>query len=188
MNVTRRAWYEANKERILAERKIRYVKERETVLARWAARRRGPEGDALRAHDRLWAAAHREKCRANTAAWYTKSRPRIREEYKVAARQLRAELLFAYGNRCSCCGIDTEAFLTLDHINRDGKQHRAQARAQFGVYADLKMRGWPKDGYRLLCMNCNWATRFGNACPHVLEGMETSTTTAEARCAEAGYP
>ena len=30
----------------------------------------------------------------------------------------------------------------------------------------LRRRGWPKDGYTLLCWNCNAMTRFGRTCPH----------------------
>lgn len=35
------------------------------------------------------------------------------------------------------------------------------------VYADLRRRGWPQEGYRLLCWNCNAMTRYGRTCPHV---------------------
>jgi hypothetical protein len=34
------------------------------------------------------------------------------------------------------------------------------------VYRDLKKRGWPQEGYTVLCMNCNFAQRFGHRCPH----------------------
>lgn len=34
------------------------------------------------------------------------------------------------------------------------------------VYALLKRKGWPIGNYRVLCMNCNWARRYANICPH----------------------
>jgi hypothetical protein len=34
---------------------------------------------------------------------------------------------------------------------------------------ELKRQNWPQDGYRVLCMNCNWATSRGRTCPHELK-------------------
>ena len=38
-----------------------------------------------------------------------------------------------------------------------------------GFYAWLMKRGWPKDGYRLLCMNCNFSLGRCGYCPHQRE-------------------
>lgn len=98
--------------------------------------------------------------------WISKNPDHDSRRHKATRRTLRSELLLAYGAKCSCCGESEEAFLTLEHRNRDGAAHRRSVgRAQ--VYADLKKRGWPKDKYTLFCMNCNWATRHGVECPHV---------------------
>jgi len=78
----------------------------------------------------------------------------------------RDELIEAYGGQCACanCPETNSAFLTLEHINGGGKQHRAVVGRH--AYADLRRRGWPKEGYTLLCWNCNAMTRFGRICPH----------------------
>lgn len=76
---------------------------------------------------------------------------------------LRKEIIFAYGSKCSCCKETAEEFLTVDHVYRDGKKDR-----NLKFYKSLKANGFPKDRYRLLCMNCNWAIRFGRKCPHAL--------------------
>jgi hypothetical protein len=58
--------------------------------------------------------------------------------------------------------------VTLDHINRDGAQHRrlvGSGRGGWRIYADVIKQGCPKDRFRLLCMN-NFATRAGDPCPH----------------------
>jgi hypothetical protein len=96
------------------------------------------------------------------------------EKYKEQSRQAQAktrqrnrdELIAAYGGRCSCanCPETNSAFLTLEHVNRDGKEHRAEVGSH--TYADLRRRGWPQEGYTLLCWNCNAMTRFGRTCPH----------------------
>jgi len=90
-----------------------------------------------------------------------KSAATLRVYYKY-----RFETLAAYGNKCSCCGESEIKFLTLEHINHDGKQHRKLHKGPAGVYRDLKRRGFPKKGYTLLCWNCQEATRFRAVCPH----------------------
>lgn len=96
---------------------------------------------------------------------------RHREKYrardKARAVALRSEVIAAYGSKCACCEESNPEFLTIDHTNRDGGAHRkATGGNGRGVFRDLKKRGWPKDGFALKCMNCNWATRWGKPCPH----------------------
>lgn len=83
----------------------------------------------------------------------------------------QAEMIIAYGGRCACCGENEFAFLTLDHIGGGGAEHRAsikQGNKVLRIRQQLKAEGWPKDKYRILCMNCNHATRYGKTCPHQL--------------------
>ena len=96
------------------------------------------------------------------------------EEHRDRARRIglagrardRALLLAAYGGKCACasCPETNPEFLCLDHVNGDGKTHRSRVGSH--TYADLKRRGFPQEGFRLLCWNCNSATRFGRRCPH----------------------
>jgi transposase-like protein len=87
----------------------------------------------------------------------------------------QADLITAYGSKCACCGETEPAFLTLDHIGGGGSAHRREMRAKnkgnvhLRIRQELKAQGWPKDKYRLLCMNCNFATRHKKACPHQLK-------------------
>lgn len=89
-----------------------------------------------------------------------------RESQRAGRERLRNELLAAYGGKCACanCPESNPAFLCLDHVNLDGKAHRMKVGSH--VYADLRRQGFPQEGYRLLCWNCNSATKFGQACPH----------------------
>jgi hypothetical protein len=102
---------------------------------------------------RYWASPQeaRQKCNALQAA----SRQRCRDE-----------MVAAYGGCCACanCPETNTAFLCLDHVNGDGKAHRMKVGSH--TYSDLRRQGWPQEGYRLLCWNCNAATRFGRTCPH----------------------
>jgi len=72
----------------------------------------------------------------------------------------------AYGSVCACCSEEERIFLTLDHELRNGGEHRRLHKGGNVLY-DLRNREWPQDeGYRILCMNCNFAMRWGRKCPH----------------------
>lgn len=91
---------------------------------------------------------------------------------RARAGRLKKEMLAAYGSVCACpggCGEWREEFLTLDHVgaHRDRRVAKnGQKHSGANEYLRLKNLGWPKDGLRVLCMNCNWGIRFGGKCPH----------------------
>lgn len=86
---------------------------------------------------------------------------------KKTRLRLRAEMFAAYGNKCSCCGESEIEFLTLEHINNDGAAHKREVRGSgYMIWKDLKLRGWPKEAYTLLCYNCNCARYKCGECPH----------------------
>ena len=39
-------------------------------------------------------------------------------------RPFLRRVLDHYGRACSCCGETEPAFLTIDHVNNDGAEHR----------------------------------------------------------------
>lgn len=94
------------------------------------------------------------------------ARRQNREAQARMRKRIRAEMVEAYGGHCACpkCPEVNPAFLTLEHVNGDGRMHRARTRH---VYEDLRKQGWPKEGYTLLCWNCNAMTRGGKVCPHM---------------------
>lgn len=89
------------------------------------------------------------------------------------------KVLSGYGNKCACCGEQNKEFLTLDHVNRDGASHR-KIRHQYGIYRDVINSGFPNN-YRILCMNCNWATRYSMVCPHIKKFSKMLETTGPVR-------
>jgi hypothetical protein len=100
---------------------------------------------------------------------WKEDRPQWAKDWsKRKVQNLKQEMLQAYGMSCACCGEAESTFLTLDHINRDGKEDRANAGCSGGYpfFVSLKREGWPNRGYRVLCWNCNEATRYGRPCPH----------------------
>ncbi len=69
-------------------------------------------------------------------------------------RTLKLEMIEAYGGVCVLCGETYSEFLTIDHINGNGSEHRRSI-GNKSIYAWLKEQGWPQGEYRLLCANCN---------------------------------
>ncbi len=82
----------------------------------------------------------------------------IPSKYALQRRVAKAEMIAEYGGKCKLCGEVCTEFLTIDHINNNGSQHRKEIGIATGgihLYRWLKRQGWPKDNYRLLCFNCN---------------------------------
>jgi hypothetical protein len=69
----------------------------------------------------------------------------------------KLELINAYGGKCESCSDTNPEFLTIDHINNNGSQHRKEIGYIGGssFYAWLKRNNYPRDKYQLLCFNCN---------------------------------
>jgi hypothetical protein len=76
-------------------------------------------------------------------------------------------LLALYGHRCVCCGESARQFLTLDHVNGDGRAERAKGGGDLGWRARLLRRvavGALDPAYRVLCFNCNIARHNWGYC------------------------
>lgn len=88
-------------------------------------------------------------------------------------RMLKMEMIIEYGGKCACCGEKGIEFLTIEHINGDGWLHRYNINGNgIRVWQDLKIKGWPKDNYTILCWNCNCAKKYGKFCMHDKEKHE----------------
>lgn len=121
-------------------------------------------------HSRRYAdPTYRKKTKARVRD-YEQRNPEWRR--KVVANELirlRDAVLDAYGGACSCCGLTYRPVLALDHTRGDGAEHRRKINRR-NVYREVRRAGFPKDGYRLLCHNCNWCAYLnGGTCliPHV---------------------
>lgn len=103
-------------------------------------------------------------------------------EYNRKARErrqrLKMDVFNAYGGpRCACCGEDHAEFLTIDHIDQNGAQHRRSLQSELAwapvrgsmcgatFYLWLKKNNYPS-GFRVLCFNCNFAIGHFGKCPH----------------------
>ena len=87
--------------------------------------------------------------------------PRTQKARQQWRYDLRPEVIAAYGGRCLCCAETQLEFLSIDHIEgyADGP------RAGTDLYSSLKRRGYP-EGFRVLCMTCNFTLGHHGYCPH----------------------
>jgi hypothetical protein len=143
-----------------------------THYARWR-RHESSQAAEHRAADAVVSENYRKrnptKIKALSVRRYANGAERLKARASGYRKKLRQELLDAYGRVCACCGETEEAFLTLEHIGGTGAAHRRSLSSSCSVYHDLKKRGWPKNGYEILCWNCNCAQRYGKVCPHKLK-------------------
>mgnify|MGYP001576203514 CR=1 FL=1 len=124
--------------------------------------------DCRRKRDAERRAANPEQFRAAINKWTSANRERARFISRRADIKLRHEILSAYGGKCACCGETQILFLTIDHVNDDGKQQRLHGDhgCSYRLYRKLIREGFP--AYcQVLCFNCNHG-RFinGGVCPH----------------------
>lgn len=72
----------------------------------------------------------------------------------------------AYGGYiCSCCKEKELSFLSIDHIENDGKLLRKTQGTGTALYRWLVRNNFPK-GYQILCMNCQFGKSKYGICPH----------------------
>src|SRR6266699_2567738 len=87
-------------------------------------------------------------------------------EVKRQWKKLKAEVIEAYGGKCYCCSETLIQFLSLDHSKGDGHKYRKLGLRGYKLYEWLKKHGFPKEGFRIACYNCNCARGQYGECPH----------------------
>jgi hypothetical protein len=169
-------WYTKNRDRILLKRKSAYSqcdKKAANVAAhRWAVKNPAKRKKAV--------AKTRKKYLKNGLCFYCGAAQdpgfslclahrQKQEKMNVRYRdKLRDEIIKQYGGKCVCCGESHFGFLTMDHPNNDGAEHRRKTGCGTGVkfYQWLRKNGYPKE-FQILCWNCNCGKRDnGGVCPH----------------------
>lgn len=135
--------------------------------------------------DRKYYPRYKEKIAKYQVGYYQKNRDRIADYYKSympkyyilnrdknrkIQRDLKIGVLSRYSGEsevpvCVCCGESNIEFLTIDHIDGSGGKHRKEDKTATNIYRWLIRHNYP-EGYRTLCMNCNWSLGKNGYCPH----------------------
>jgi hypothetical protein len=154
---TNAQWRNQNKEKINARRRERDAERAEIIHA---------QGKRYRD-------ANKEKINERRKKSYEANRPKRLSQARASGKRrhkiLKLEIIENYGGKCTCCGEANYFFLTIDHIDNKGAQHRREVGTQAGrqFYKWLKNNGFPKDNFQLLCFNCNSGKQLnGGICPH----------------------
>ena len=122
--------------------------------------------------------AYCRPCDATQEARYRRQSSHQPESWTIKLATLRA-----YGGSCRCCGESEPVFLTFDHIEGGGNQHRRETplvKANMAKW--LQQQGYP-DGFQILCFNCHKAKDTGprhlqGRCPHEYSTQKTTVRTA----------
>ena len=92
------------------------------------------------------------------------SKEQLAANRKAERLALRQQVLQAYGGKCACCNEAAHQFLTIDHIDGGGRQHRKQVH---NFYRWLRMNNF-LPGFQVLCYNCNCCKGAYGSCVHEL--------------------
>ena len=149
-----KVYYQANRERILQREKARYADHPERQQA-YSKQRYQAKKEFLNAQSKITSKKRREKLRREILQHYSRS-------------------LIPF---CNCCGETTEAFLSIDHVNGGGNQHKKQVGRHEEFYRWIIQQGFPP-GFQILCHNCNQAKGTYGECPHQVEKREFSLIQA----------
>jgi len=162
----KRAYYLANRDRLLVQRKKLYRANREEFL------KKGTEyyqqhKDQCKERSKRHRENNPELYRQYMREWKKRNPGRNTQLHKVLRAKTRRAAFKAYGGACACCGESRHEFLSIDHIAGGGNKHRKDLglRAGWPFYRWLRLNNWPKD-FQVLCFNCNCARGFFGYCPH----------------------
>lgn len=113
---------------------------------------------------------NQEDIKKRAGTYYLKHKKELSKRAKERSQELKIKVLSHYSGNpptCVCCGESFVEFLSIDHMDGGGRAHceRLKMHGGFRFYRWLEKNDFPA-GYRVLCMNCNFALgRFGY-CPH----------------------
>ena len=173
-------WYRRNREIMSSKRKLsapsrkeydkkRYWENRDEILAQGKRYRNRP--------------GMREKLATKQRLYYQHNINHYRDYVNNKTKLARIQVIDHYSHgsmKCACCGESIIDFLTIDHINMDGAEHRRKIalkckdrRAPSGnrLYSYLVRNNFPEDvKLQVLCYNCNCGSyKNGGVCPHKIK-------------------
>jgi len=113
-----------------------------------------------------------KKCRDRHAEYRRRYPDKVRRSRQETQQKVKRQVIGHYGSACECCGERNLHFLTLDHVNNDGGEHRRLVKEETGaasIYRWIRNRDFDHDfELRVLCYNCNLGRRVTGVCPHQL--------------------
>jgi len=87
--------------------------------------------------------------------YHIDNRVRIAKNFRLWWLNTKTTVISHYGGKCSICGEPNLSFLTIDHINGGGREHRRKIGGSNTIYRWLVKNNFPS-GFQVLCHNCNF--------------------------------
>lgn len=108
-----------------------------------------------------------QKRTGKSKQYYQDHKEELQKYARDAYAKLKKQVYDHYENICACCGETEEKFLTIEHKNGNGTQHRVQVGGGGErMYRWIVKNDYPPD-IELLCANCNLGKYRNNGiCPH----------------------
>jgi hypothetical protein len=116
-----------------------------------------------------WEPQRVERLRAAPVSTGSRGRRKGHSRKKGAPKEniVKQRFLRLYGGKCVCCGEESEAFLTLDHVHDDGKDHKAMFKGSGQMAMKDAVSNPDFNRYQILCANCQMAKKNRMyPCPH----------------------
>ena len=132
------------------------------------------EKERIKRRNKVMYERKKESILNNQKAYYEKNKHRLKkktpEEVREYRRSVKLEVFMHYCDgepKCECCGEDVYDFLSIDHMNNDGKIHRKNIKSSYSFYLWIRRNKYPSN-LQILCMNCNWgrSKQPDHICPH----------------------
>jgi len=125
------------------------------------------EVDARRHYSRIRYYKNHEFSKAQGRRWYAANKKIINEKSRKTFQRMRIETFLRYGGLiCKCCGETGMDFLSIDHVNGRGNEHRKEIGVgSSSILRWLKRNNYPQ-GFQVLCFLCNFAKGKLGTCPH----------------------
>jgi len=119
-------------------------------------------------YQKEYSSKNRKKLSAYQKVYRENNYEKLQEYDKERTRKAKKRVMKEYGGECVCCGEKSIEFLTIDHIDGSGANHRREISGLLGkgFYLWLEKNNYPKDNFRILCMNCNFSVGHYGYCPH----------------------
>lgn len=104
--------------------------------------------------------------------YYTNDFTKFQGYWTKQTTRHREAMFAALGDICSCCKESEKSFLTLEHKNGTGAEHKWKlGRGKYKASSAMALRdafreGFPRDKYTVLCGNCQLGETRPDGCPH----------------------
>jgi len=152
-----------------AQRTYRKHRRRHIEVVMASHRKGAPGYEKHLKAQKLYYERHRDERVEYARDFYRKNAKRLSRNTAAFKGHVRRTVRAYLGNKCVCCGVMEQEFLSVDHVRNNGAKHRREKGREawmWEVWKAIKEKRIVTD-YQLMCFNCNFSKHFGKGvCVH----------------------